>query len=226
MRHGRDRADRRNGQGLVEFALILPVALVIVMFALDFGRVFYASVTLNNASRIGADYAATHPYAWDGVPTSRDDIEKAAYVARINRELASIPCAASVPGPPVFTGASLALGQPAKVTLTCGFSLITPIVGGILGSPLKLSASSVFPIRTGLEDKEVPLPPCFNQAIVPLVKGITPAQALIEIQSVGLVANGVADASQKGKPNDVKSQSPSGGNCIDFGLTVTYVYKP
>jgi len=187
MRHGRDRADRRNGQGLVEFALILPVALVIVMFALDFGRVFYASVTLNNASRIGADYAATHPYAWDGVPTSRDDIEKAAYVARINRELASIPCAASVPGPPVFTGASLALGQPAK---------------------------------------EVPLPPCFNQAIVPLVKGITPAQALIEIQSVGLVANGVADASQKGKPNDVKSQSPSGGNCIDFGLTVTYVYKP
>ena len=44
----------RRGQGLVEFALILPVVALIIFGALDLGRAFYASITVTNAAREGA----------------------------------------------------------------------------------------------------------------------------------------------------------------------------
>lgn len=216
----------RHGQSVVEFAIVLPLVLLIVLSAVDFGRAFYSWVALNNATRIGADYAAAHPYAWDGIPSPTDAIQIAEYQARIQRELGNIPCTHPVPGPPVFPGGSLALGQPAKVGLSCSFSLITPVIGAVMGSVVHLSASSIFPIRAGLENKELPLPPCFNQAVVPFLVGLKPSEAQVQVQSVGLVPNGVPDPTLKGKPNDVKSQTPDPGLCVDLNSTVTYVYKP
>ena len=54
-----------RGQGLVEFALIVPVLMLMLLLALDFGRVFFGWVGLTNASRIGASYAAAHATAWE-----------------------------------------------------------------------------------------------------------------------------------------------------------------
>jgi len=47
-----------RGQSLVEFALVLPIFLLIMLFAIDFGRVFSAWISLNNLARIGANLAA------------------------------------------------------------------------------------------------------------------------------------------------------------------------
>ena len=44
------------GQSLVEFALIIPILLLLVMGALELGRLFYIKVTLHNAAREGAYY--------------------------------------------------------------------------------------------------------------------------------------------------------------------------
>jgi Flp pilus assembly protein TadG len=44
------------GQGLVEFALILPIFLLLVIGALDFGMAFYAKVVLTNSAREGANF--------------------------------------------------------------------------------------------------------------------------------------------------------------------------
>lgn len=44
----------QNGQSLVEFALILPLLLLIVMGILEFGLMFNVYLTINNASREGA----------------------------------------------------------------------------------------------------------------------------------------------------------------------------
>ncbi|CAN5198787.1 hypothetical protein BH23CHL9_BH23CHL9_04030 [soil metagenome] len=52
-----------RGQGLVELALILPLLLLLLLGAIDFGRVFFGWVAVTNASRVGANYAATHPDA-------------------------------------------------------------------------------------------------------------------------------------------------------------------
>ncbi|MGH2463352.1 MAG: TadE/TadG family type IV pilus assembly protein, partial [Candidatus Limnocylindria bacterium] len=42
-----------RGQGLVEFAIILPFLMLVLLMAVDFGRVFFGWVGLANASRIG-----------------------------------------------------------------------------------------------------------------------------------------------------------------------------
>jgi len=48
------RLRREEGQALVEFALVLPVLLMIVTGITSFGLVFYRYVTLTDAVRVGA----------------------------------------------------------------------------------------------------------------------------------------------------------------------------
>src|SRR5205823_14873209 len=60
------RTKRSRGQALVEFAIILPVLALLLMLALDFGRVFFGWVALINAARIAANAAAVSPDAWSG----------------------------------------------------------------------------------------------------------------------------------------------------------------
>ncbi len=59
----RRRTGGARGQGLVEFALVAPVLLLILLLALDFGRAFYSWINLQNASRIGANFAALNTQA-------------------------------------------------------------------------------------------------------------------------------------------------------------------
>ncbi len=54
----RQRARRGRGQSLVEFALVLPVVILVVLMALDFGRVFMGWVGVNSMARVGAHYAS------------------------------------------------------------------------------------------------------------------------------------------------------------------------
>ena len=48
----------RRGQSLVEFALVLPMLLVLLLGVADFGRVFAAGITLEAAARNAAEAAA------------------------------------------------------------------------------------------------------------------------------------------------------------------------
>ena len=55
-----DSRDRRTtGQALVEFAFILPVMCALLLLALDFGRLFYTFIAVNNAAREAAFLAGT-----------------------------------------------------------------------------------------------------------------------------------------------------------------------
>jgi Flp pilus assembly protein TadG len=49
-----------GGQGLVEFALVLPILLLLVIGALDYGLAFYIKVVLENSAREGAYYMVYH----------------------------------------------------------------------------------------------------------------------------------------------------------------------
>ena len=135
-----------RGQGLVEFAISFPVVMLMVLFGVDFGRVFLGWVTLTNAVREGANFAAIKPDAWGapGSPTAR-----AEFARLINAETADINCTlpATLPSPVFPNGTDV--GSPVVVSVTCQFSLITPLIGGIVGNPLNVSASASFPIRGG-----------------------------------------------------------------------------
>ncbi len=54
------RAETRSGrgQGLVEFTLVLPVLMVVLLGAVDFGRLMEARVTSEAATRAGASWGA------------------------------------------------------------------------------------------------------------------------------------------------------------------------
>lgn len=139
------RLDPR-GQSLVEFAISAPVVLLMVLFGIDFGRVFLGWVTLNNAVREAANFAAINPTAWTG---SGNPAAQAEFRRLITAEAANINC--TLPGTlpdPTFPGGT-DIGSPAVVAVTCQFSLITPLLSGILGSPIDVSASSAFPVRSG-----------------------------------------------------------------------------
>lgn len=58
---------RERGQSLVELAIMLPILLIILLGIIDFGRVFYAYVTITNASREGARYGSMHPLSTDEI---------------------------------------------------------------------------------------------------------------------------------------------------------------
>jgi len=62
MRHtGRSRArSRSRGQGLVEFALVLPVFMVILIGMVDLGRAIWANNAVANAAREAARFASVH----------------------------------------------------------------------------------------------------------------------------------------------------------------------
>jgi Flp pilus assembly protein TadG len=61
------RFQYQHGQGLVEFALILPLFVLIVIGVFDLGRAFFASITITNAAREGARYGTLHATDPQGV---------------------------------------------------------------------------------------------------------------------------------------------------------------
>jgi len=76
------RRRRQSAQSLTEFALILPVLMLILLGVVDFGRVFYYWTSIANAAREGARYGITHPTAI--TPTCKADPSNIKY--RVKQE--------------------------------------------------------------------------------------------------------------------------------------------
>ena len=134
----------RAGQSLAEFALVVPVLMLILLIVVDFGRAYMGWVQLNNAARVGANYAGANPTASFG-PGSQ-------YATLIANDASGANCRlpTTLPGPTFPNGT--ALGDEARVDLTCDFTLFVgalPGFGQILPNPLRLGATAYFPIRAG-----------------------------------------------------------------------------
>lgn len=147
-----DRQHRPRGQSLVEFALVLPLLILLLLTVVDFGRAYMGWVQLNNAARVAANYAALHPDAW-GVPGNA--VEQANYATLITNDSAGANCASPITPPaPTFPGGTT-IGAPARVDLSCSFRLLVtslPGFGQILPNPMTLPATASFPVRAGTLD--------------------------------------------------------------------------
>ena len=55
------RRDMRGerAQSLAEFAVLLPILLILALGAVDYGRVYFAYISVTNAARNGAQYGST-----------------------------------------------------------------------------------------------------------------------------------------------------------------------
>jgi hypothetical protein len=123
------------------------MALLMILFGLDFGRVFLGWVALNSATREAANYAAMNPTAWT-IPYNLDVV--AEYERLVETEAANINCRLVSPIPSPTFPDGIGIGAPANVSFTCQFDLITPFIALITGNPIPVSASSAFPVRAGL----------------------------------------------------------------------------
>ena len=132
----RKRNRPRLGQSLVEFALVLPIILMILLGLLDFGRAFFTLIALDDAADEGASYASIRPNDVAGI--QQRTVE--ASTRLISVEAADV----SVVYPP-----SLTAGQPITVTVDFFFDIYTPFVAGLLPEgELILQGSATHPIIT------------------------------------------------------------------------------
>lgn len=70
-RHGKQNC----GQSLIEFALIFPLIMLIMLGAFDFGMYFTTAHTVQNAGREGVRYAVVLPNLVDNDPRVIDRVE-------------------------------------------------------------------------------------------------------------------------------------------------------
>jgi Flp pilus assembly protein TadG len=67
--------DQVNGQGLIEFALVLPILLLLIIGALDYGFAFFIKVELENSAREGAFYMVYHAHESGAVDEARNRVQ-------------------------------------------------------------------------------------------------------------------------------------------------------
>lgn len=122
---------KRRGQSMVEFALILPILLILVAGGADLGRALFVGIQITDAARQASLYAA-------GNPTSYTQPELKA-IAEGGAGSGALVCPAGQlhlslgPTSDVTGGGSL---QP--VTVTCDLPMLTPGIP----SPVKLTATA------------------------------------------------------------------------------------
>jgi Flp pilus assembly protein TadG len=132
---------RDRGSVAVEFALLLPVLLLLIFGIIDFGRAINDQITLTQAAREGARLASLG-YSTSAVTTRA---QSAAY------PLSPVPTVTVTSACPTGAGT----GVDAVVKLTYTFSFVTPVGAfaamfgtASFGSTLSLSATGEVPCET------------------------------------------------------------------------------
>ena len=164
---------------------MLPILLILLLGAIDFGRLFFSWVTLHQAARIGANHASIDPR------TTSAEIPDI-----IQTETDVMNCALGTPTLQYTSGGTVItnpqLGDYAHVTLTCDFSLITPLAGFLFGDPVHMTAVSAFPVRAGAlgiggGGGSPPPPPPEQCRTIPDLEGMSIGGARLAWESAGFV---------------------------------------
>ena len=159
------RRDRSRGQSLVEFALILPIFLLILFGLFDMGRAVYYWSTINNASREAArelivdqtfvmvsgqpvytharDVAKQH-----AVAVNLQDSE--VYVDFRDPDTLETPDTCEIPDP-----THIRLGCFAVVEIDIPFTPATPVIGQLVGT-LNLHGESRFAVEAVCQEPTDP----------------------------------------------------------------------
>jgi Flp pilus assembly protein TadG len=140
------------GQSIIEFAIVLPLLLLIFLGAVDFGRAVYLAVEVANAARAGAQYGAqsqtTAANTTQMAQAARDDASDISSMMTVT-PTRFCECA-SAPGTPVACSGSSCSGSRlimyVRVVTSVTYSPWFPYPG--IPSSTPISATSV--MRVGL----------------------------------------------------------------------------
>jgi Flp pilus assembly protein TadG len=137
-----------RGQALAEFALVLPIALVLLLAVFDVGRVVLIYNGLTNSAREGARLAVVNQdkgliaqrmqaMTFATALANAGDLND---VASFRKELPNADPLANPQCSPMV------IGCVAVVTARADWSAITPIIGMLVG-PISLTARSELPVE-------------------------------------------------------------------------------
>jgi Flp pilus assembly protein TadG len=151
----RQSKGQERGQALVEFALLVPLLLFLILIVVDFGRIFYTYDAVANSAREGARY-------WALYPGQTADTQR-----RAEHELAcdsgTTPSVCSTLGVAISSPDAGCLntqrGCPATVTVSSDFTVLTPFMARMLnpdptcagpppGNPILRQAAHCSPVNT------------------------------------------------------------------------------
>jgi PKD repeat protein len=139
-RHG----PKSRGQSLVEFALVLPVFMLLLLIAVDFGRLFFSYVQISNAVREGASYGIYSPNDIAGIRAAVGR-ETNAQAQRGESALTVTTSCADSAGTPLAcslaTGGSGA-GNTITVKVNEPFTFLMPFVDGFFGNNLQMNVTA------------------------------------------------------------------------------------
>ena len=120
-----------RGDGLVEFALILPVLMLVIMAIVDLGRAVYAYNVVANCAREGARYGLV-------APTDDSGMVAVARSAAVGLDTAQITVTVTHPSTDSI-----------KVEVRYSFQVVTPLVANVLSHGGSLLLSSAATMYTG-----------------------------------------------------------------------------
>jgi Flp pilus assembly protein TadG len=158
-RSSRQAHRRTRGQSLVEFALVFPIIILLILAFAEIGRAVYAFNTIANAARQAARVAAVNQLAdvteCDESRPIEDPYEPhwsmrgCALVAGKTIGITTSNVTVAYTAPPDTTldcDPTLHVGCIAAVTVTYNFTLTTPFVSKLIG-PFTMSQTSQMPIE-------------------------------------------------------------------------------
>ena len=158
LRQGPRRSrPRRRGQALVEFALVFPIAVLVLLAVFDVGRAVFAYNGLTNAAREGARLAAVNQDA----TMIKQRVQEMTFATGITnlanpnfvRFFKDTPNITTPTANPVCT--PRAIGCVAIINAESAWSAITPVIGQIIG-PITFKADAQVPIEFVCPNPNIP----------------------------------------------------------------------
>jgi hypothetical protein len=149
----RQRGRRSRGQALVEFALVFPIIVLLLLAMFDFGRAIFLYNGLTNAAREGVRLAVVNQdkdkilervqaMTFAGPVSNPDGDSLVEFYHQESDGMLGDPCA------------TVTVGCIAVVTPMSDWSLITPVLSSIIG-PMTFEARSELPVELVCPDPDV-----------------------------------------------------------------------
>lgn len=142
---GRPR-HRSSGQSVVEFALLVPVMLLLMLTAIDLGRLVYGLITVTNAAKEGALVASQGGTYQAGQPCSDSNTVMCGVLTEADGGFVEVDRARVTLTPAVCDKNAMypTTGTPPMVTVSVDapFRVLTPIIGDIVGRDLTLTGTA------------------------------------------------------------------------------------
>ena len=120
-----------KGQSLVEFALLVPILILILMAVIEFGFMFNTYITINNASREGARLGSL----------GASDGEVALRVLEASPNLPAENFTISI------TPGNRNRGDMIRVSIQYDYQIITPIMSTVLNPLIDIEAETVMRVE-------------------------------------------------------------------------------